>query len=109
MATRPGTGRARRGAASSLSTDQVTEILARHAATVPLSTTGVTDFCMSRHPDMHITHEDTTRLLLWLHRHHRVQRWSGHETHTLEREGVVNPEPRRTYWRLRRTIHAEDA
>lgn len=108
MATRAGIGRARRTSTPSpLSTDQVTSILDRHATPVPLTTTGVVDYCRSRHPDMPITTEETTRLLLWLHSNGRVDRWSGKNTHFLEREGVIQPDPRCTYWRLRRTIRTE--
>jgi hypothetical protein len=108
MATRPGIGRVRRSSTPSpLSTDQVTQILARHAE-VPLSTSGVVDYCRSRHPEMPINTEDTTRLLLWLYRHGRVDRWRGSDTHALEREGVVEPRPRNNYWRLRRTVRAEN-
>lgn len=97
MASRP------TGTPSPLSTDQLTDILARHAATAPLSTTGVDDFCRSRFPHMPISITETTRLLLWLHHQGRVDRWHGSDTHALERAGVIEPHPRRVYWQLRPT------
>lgn len=86
---------------SPLTPDQVYRMVTEFAATTPLTTAEIAEFCRSRHPDMPgVTTRRVNQHLQWLQTRHRVVSWSGRDREELERRGVDEVQARMRYWAL---------
>jgi hypothetical protein len=84
-----------------LSPDDVYRVVSRRAATTPLTTTDLRDYCRLLREDCANASTDAVRTLLkWLHHRDRITRIPGTDTERLQYLGVEEPQPRRTYWAL---------
>lgn len=84
-----------------LSPDDVYRVVARHAATTPLTATDIRDRCRLLRDDCaYVTTTRVSYLLTWLHSRGRVTRVDGTERERLGHLGVEEPQPHRVYWAL---------
>lgn len=92
---------------SPLTPDEVHRMVTEFAATTPLTTAEIAEFCRSRHPDMPgITTGRVKQLLEWLLTRQRVASWPGGDRDELVRRGVHEPQERMRYWALAATLAA---
>lgn len=84
-----------------LTTDEVYVTVYTHAATHPVSTPDLAEYCRARHSDPASITTNTVRARLeWLAGRDRVVSWPGTAETTLRNLGVEDPRPRQRYWML---------